>query len=145
MIALQRTGLASDVTCQPQGPSPGEPLPAADAVAMGGASCRALVLLLALVQPSLQGKLIKAALAAAAAGGFTLFPILLPIPVEETLYYPVHYFLPLPYEQQHRSHQRAHRAHHHHNGLAPVLQGTRKVAHKSHGHAKKHRRHGYRR
>ncbi|KAL3190860.1 hypothetical protein MRX96_019112 [Rhipicephalus microplus] len=62
---------------------------------MRGQWSRALLLLL-LVQPSLQGKLLKAALAAATSGGFWLQPMFLPIPVEETLYYPVHYFLPTP-------------------------------------------------
>ncbi|KAH7981615.1 hypothetical protein HPB52_000348 [Rhipicephalus sanguineus] len=62
---------------------------------MRGQWPRAL-LLLVLVQPSLQGKLLKAALAAAANGGFRMLPVFLPIPVEESLYYPVHYFLPIP-------------------------------------------------
>ncbi|KAL1432377.1 hypothetical protein MTO96_013137 [Rhipicephalus appendiculatus] len=113
---------------------------------MRGQWSRALLLLL-LVQPSLQGKLLKAALAAAANGGFRLQPVFLPIPVEETLYYPVHYFLPIPYEEWLHTHQNVHKAHHHHKTLVPDHRRNHKVAHKHHGrangHRKKHRRNHY--
>lgn len=56
------------------------------------------VLLASLLHPSLQGKLLKVALAAAAlgGGGGGIIPLPLPIPIEEKEYYPVHYAVPVP-------------------------------------------------
>ncbi|XP_037568944.1 uncharacterized protein LOC119449757 [Dermacentor silvarum] len=113
---------------------------------MRGQWPRAL-LLLALVQPSLQGKFLKAALAAVGSGGFRLLPMFLPIPIEERMYYPVHYFLPVPYEERLHTRRNVHKVHHHHKMLIPVHRRTHKVVHKHHGrvygHGKKQRRNHY--